>query len=124
MRLLTHNQLVCVRKGCQNAFPLQLTFLRVEQEDSEPNASMVLHLLPRLEYPVLLACAKALRIDGLPDALPESINIVDHRDLLELLHTVLFDIHVVTGSLTCPVCSHIYDIVMGIPSMRVDEKDL
>eukprot|EP00461_Guttulinopsis_vulgaris_P010288 UN10363 len=122
MRLLTHNQLVCIRKGCQNAFPLQLTFIRVEQEESDPNVELVLHLLTRIEYPVLLATARALNIEGLPDLLPDSINATDHRELLELLYTILFDIHVVTGTLTCPVCKHVYDITMGIPSMRVDER--
>lgn len=123
MRLLTHNQLVCVRRGCQNAFPLQITFVRVEHEESDPNCEMVMHLLPRIEYPVLVASAKALKIN-IPDQLPENISIVDHRELLETLHTLLFDLHVVSGSLTCPVCKHIYEIDMGIPSMRVDEKDL
>lgn len=125
MRLLTHNQLVCVRNGCENAFPLQITYVTVEQEESDPNIELVMHLLPRIEYPVLLAAARALNI-SLPDKLPETIDPAnaEHHELLETLHTVLFDIHVVNGSLKCPVCSHIYEIAKGIPNMRVDEKDL
>lgn len=124
MRLLTHNQLVCIRKGCQNAFPLQITFIRVEQDESAANAELVLHLLPRLDYGVLSATARALNISGLPETLPDSLNLEEHTELLELLYQILFDIHVVTGTLTCPVCKHVYDISSGIPSMRIDEKDL
>ena len=72
MRLLTHNQLVCVRKGCAQHYPLALAATKVEQgadgadsdeeevdEEEEAAAQMdfVLHLLPNLDYAVLRAAA-------------------------------------------------------------------
>lgn len=53
---------------------------------------MVMHLLPRLDYPVLLASARALNLEGFPDELPESINAESHRELLEKLYTLIFDV--------------------------------
>ena len=75
MRLLTHNQLVCVRKGCANHYPLTLTATKVEkagqgeddeemEEDDEEEAAakldFVLHLLPNVDYSVLLTAATAV----------------------------------------------------------------
>lgn len=58
MRLLAANMLVCIVKGCQNNFPLQIVPTRVEQEESEANVDFVLHMLPRIEYPALVQMAK------------------------------------------------------------------
>ncbi len=61
MRLLAANMLVCIVKGCQNNFPLQIVPTRVEQEESEANVDFVLHMLPRIEYPALVQMAKEVR---------------------------------------------------------------
>lgn len=80
MRLLTHNQLVCVRKGCANHYPLQLQATTVESTYSqggvdddaddemdddadEVNLDFVLHLLPNLDYKVLYDAATKVRRD-------------------------------------------------------------
>lgn len=58
MRLLTHNQLICVVKGCEDNYPLKLTAKKVEQEESEFNPEFILGLLSHLNYQVLynVAC--------------------------------------------------------------------
>ena len=55
MRLLTHNQLICVRGGCVNNFPLQLELKQVEQLETELNADFIVHMLPNIDYKVLQA---------------------------------------------------------------------
>jgi hypothetical protein len=72
MRLLTHNQLVCVRKGCAAHYPLALAATKVEQsadgrdeeeeevdeeEEAAAQLDFVLHLLPNVDYAVLRAAA-------------------------------------------------------------------
>jgi hypothetical protein len=77
MRLLTHNQLVCVRKGCASHYPLQLQPTKVEKlsddvqdEDDEEmdeaeelsaKLDFILHLLPNVDYSVLRTAANAVR---------------------------------------------------------------
>jgi len=100
MRLLTHNQLVCVRKGCNNHYPLILAATKMERqatssanasaadssssgkmqqdedeseeelEEEEPNLDFVLHVLPNLDYAVLRDTANKL---GVGEGLPETL---------------------------------------------------
>ena len=80
MRLLTHNQLVCVRKGCASHYPLQLRAEAVEksgdssvdsdgeeeeqevdtEEEVQAKLDFVLHLLPNVDYAVLCAAAASV----------------------------------------------------------------
>lgn len=102
MRLLTHNQLVCVRKGCSNHYPLDLQATTVEathgaedddDEEDAPNLDFVLHLLPNLNYPVLLQAATKLGLTGLPETINvHEIKKTEHAALLTRLHEVLLDV--------------------------------
>ena len=80
MRLLTHNQLVCVRKGCASHYPLQLRASAVEksgdasvdsdgdeeeqevdtEEEVQAKLDFVIHLLPNVDYAVLGAAAASV----------------------------------------------------------------
>jgi hypothetical protein len=57
MRLLTHNQLICVKAGCVNNYPLQLELKSVEQVETELNPDFIVHILPNVDYKVLHAVA-------------------------------------------------------------------
>ena len=95
MKLLTHNRLVCVRKGCDNAFPLQIVFREVEEvNDDEPEQAVAktLHLLPRIDYPVLRGAAEALEIKDLPEELPALLDPDRDAELVVALHRVLFNV--------------------------------
>lgn len=59
MRLLTHNQLVCIRLGCNQQYPLTIIPTKVEQTESEEvNIQFLLRILPNIEYTVLTQVAK------------------------------------------------------------------
>lgn len=38
-------------------------------------------------------------------------------ELLQRLHHILLEIHVIEGAMVCPNCSHIFPIKNGIPNM-------
>jgi multifunctional methyltransferase subunit TRM112 len=129
MRLLTHNQLVCVKPDCVNSFPLKLVPEAVEQEETEFNADFVVNIMPRVDYAVLHAVATTdLGIDTLPavDAMPDTntLTVATHGELLKALHTVLVDTHVVAGALVCNECAREYKIVDRIPNMRLNEEEV
>ena len=102
MRLLTHNQLVCVRKGCANHYPLDLQATTVEathgaedddDEEDAPNLEFVLHLLPNLDYTVLYNAATKLGLTGLPEKIDvAALKLNEHAELLTRLHEVLLDV--------------------------------
>lgn len=101
MRLLTHNQLVCVKKGCDNAFPLQLSLRQVEQNETEVNYDLVIHLLGRVDYDVLRSAATALNITNLPETLPPVPTVEEHEELLSTLHTLLLDVRIIYLRVPC-----------------------
>ena len=57
MRLLSANMLVCIVKGCQNSFPLQIVATGLERADTELNPDFILHMLPRIEWNALVTMA-------------------------------------------------------------------
>jgi hypothetical protein len=60
MRLLTHNHLACVRKGCPKTYPLTLEAETVEQEDTDCNSAFIAHLMVNIDYPLLYSTAQQL----------------------------------------------------------------
>lgn len=145
MRLLTHNQLICIRKQCSKHFPLSIEATHVEAEDTDANLEFILHIvrtsiiktspayfctsptwqLPTIEYAALVAAAKAIGVE-LPEQIPsiDQISVDQHKDLLLQLHSALLDTHIVEGKLVCSKCSREYPINSGIPNMRLREDEV
>ncbi len=74
MRLLTHNMLMCNKKGVLNGFPLKIQASKLVYEETEFNAVFVAHMVQKLEYPALLQaladikkCPVFVREDGGPE---------------------------------------------------------
>lgn len=125
MRLLTHNQLVCIVKGCAGHYPLQLAAKKVTREESDINPEFISSLMSKIDYAVLLQAAGRLGIMELPAELPANLhNVEAHGDLLQTLHSVLLDTHVEEGDLKCGKCGRVYPIQLGIPNMRLTEFEV
>lgn len=122
MRLLTHNNLLC---PATRTFPLRLIPTEVEQEETDFNAEFVIRLITKLEYGVLLKAAQSCGIASLPSSLPRDGKLTQEQDgeLLQLLHTVLLDTHVMAGHLENKE-GRKYLIQQGIPNMRLNEDEV
>ena len=131
MRLLTHNQLICVRRSCTNNYPLDVEAKSLEREATDFNPDFIFHLLPTIDYSVLHKTAVKLGISStLPPELPQlhDMKLEDNKgkydELLKLLHTILIDTHVTEGVLKCNGCERNYPIQQGIPNMRLREEEM
>lgn len=128
MRLLTHNQLVCIVKGCGSSRALRVEATKVEQEETEPNLEFVANVMGKVDYAALHEVAVQVGIEGLPapGAVPDftRLSVDEHGDLLRLLHRVLLDTHVEEGQLVCQECSRAYPVQRGIPYMRLNESEI
>ena len=60
MRLLTHNHLSCIRKGCTKRYPLALHAEQVEQSESDCKPTFIAHTMIHIDYPVLYSTANDL----------------------------------------------------------------
>lgn len=96
-------------------------------EKSPINRELLVKLLPKLDYAVLLGAVQQVAphvSQGLPE-LPAELNHLDDDDLvMENLHLVLFDVHVMEGNLVCPDTKRKFPIKEGIPNMVLHEDEL
>jgi multifunctional methyltransferase subunit TRM112 len=142
MRLLTHNYLKSTVKGTEKGFPLIIEATKIEYEESHFNLEFVKKLLQKLDYQALVtairqiapSCTDIIQLPELPDSIDGLIRSEDDDDddedkqvdlaLLKQLHTVLFDVHVVEGTLVCPDTGRRFPIKMGIPNMILHEDEI
>lgn len=99
-------------------------------EESPFDSDLVRRMLPKVNYAALRsacsnikeACyAQSVQLPVLPDELPyESID----DGLISDLFRVLFDIHIISGSLVCPDTGREFPIKEGIPNMILHEDEL
>ncbi|KAI9228904.1 MAG: hypothetical protein DHS80DRAFT_30327 [Piptocephalis tieghemiana] len=123
MRILTHNMLQCHAVGCtSNNFPLRLEELQIERDEVEVNAAFLVGLLPKLDWPALVATAEQLGFAGLPDTIPEEAE--TNEAFLEQLNSVLLETHIQEGRMVCNGCGHVYRIKDGIPNMLLSEHEV
>lgn len=57
MKLYTHNMMISPVKGITKNYPLGIEADAVEERDVDFDAQFIKHILPTIDYPVLLASA-------------------------------------------------------------------
>ena len=88
-------------------------------EESAFDREFLVHLLPTLEWPSLRDAARAVGVT-LPDALDDALK--TDEAFLRALHHILFDVHVVEGSLRCVESGQVFPISDGRPNMMLPEE--
>jgi multifunctional methyltransferase subunit TRM112 len=133
MRLLTHNLL---RNNAADAkgkgYPLRLTAtkVRVDEHDDDSGGASNNTALPSslasiastLDWPSLVQAATAVGIATLPEMLTD--DLLQDPDFCRACWHVLLHVHVVQGTLTCPVTQREFAIHDGIPNMMLDETEV
>ncbi|CAB4427555.1 unnamed protein product [Rhizophagus irregularis] len=120
MRLVTHNMLQCHVKGCNsNNFPLQLSDVEIEIQETDFNPKFLRNMLSKLEWNALVKTALEINITTLPNVLPNDLD----EEFLKMLHRVLLETHIKQGQMICPNCNHTYPIKDGIPNMLLSETE-
>ncbi|ORZ32080.1 hypothetical protein BCR44DRAFT_34699 [Catenaria anguillulae PL171] len=122
VRLLTHNMLQCHVKNCNNGFPLRFDNPEIEISEQEINTDFLVNMLPRIHWPALRSTATELGLQELPESMPE--DAATNQDFLQLLHRILMETAIKSGSMVCPNCEHVYPIRDGIPNMLLNEDEV
>eukprot|EP00164_Ancoracysta_twista_P011697 GFYU01018142.1.p2 GENE.GFYU01018142.1~~GFYU01018142.1.p2 ORF type:complete len:131 (+),score=32.96 GFYU01018142.1:26-394(+) len=122
MRLITHNMLMCNKKGCTtDNFPLKLTATETDKDETEVNVEFLKHILPKLQWDIVVATAKENNMN-LPDTLtPDQL---DNEEVAQAIHDAIVDWRVVAGSLECQGCERVYPIKSSIPNMILNEDEV
>lgn len=64
MKLLTHNMLICNRKGCTiEHFPMKIEPTKLGVHESEFNPAFILNVLPKIEWAALVKGARDVIIN-------------------------------------------------------------
>lgn len=97
-------------------------------EDSPLDTELVTKLLPKLNYPAVVTAVQEIscQIDPKPPELPKELPEVPELEtsVLEALHHVLFNIHIIEGALICPDTGRRFPIKQGIPNMILHEDEI
>ena len=117
MRLITHNMLKCNVKGVENGYPLKIEASSVEEVEAEYDENLARRMLGKIN---LAAVQSALADLNLNIIVSES----DDESNLKLLHHVLFEIHILEGSLVCPESGRRFPVKDGIPNMLLHEDEV
>ena len=129
MKLITHNILMCNKKGCtKNNFPLKLavkSFSDFEPENAQEFSAILMHrLLEKIDWPAL-----RLTVASVPEwaiQLPEEVTPELSQDdkFLHDLHLLLVRRQIVDGEMECPNCTRVYEIKNGIANMLLQEDEV
>ena len=121
----------------QKGYPLLIQATKVEYIATPVNYEFIQKILPKLDYPVFYQAAQqmaaALCQPPLP-TLPTSLDKVTLqlssqeeepiKDMLQRIHTVLLDYHIMEGVMVCPDTGRKFTILQGIPNMVLHEDEL
>lgn len=128
MRLLTHNFLQSNVRGTTKGYPLKIVPSEILVEDSPVDTELVRKVLPKLQYSAVVAAVGEIyeKVDPKPPAIPNELPQDGEVDesVLEALHQVLFNIHVLEGELICPDTQRKFPIKQGIPNMILHEDEI
>ncbi|RLN96843.1 hypothetical protein BBJ28_00017956 [Nothophytophthora sp. Chile5] len=125
MRLITHNLLMCNKKGVDNGFPLRIEPEAVEVVACDFHAEFVRKMLGKLDWAAFLEGAKALQVaDGLPTTLPSTEEGATDEETLRKIHHALMEVHVKQGKLVCPESGREFPVIDGIPNMLLNEDEV
>ena len=135
MKLITHNILMCNKKGCtQNNFPLRLIAHKVEVYNDEAAMEYTPHLITRLlekiDYAALYQTVQALQwndVQQLPAPLEGGLASPDwakDEAFLQNLYEICCRRHILEGAMQCPNCSREYAIKNGIANMLLNEDEV
>ncbi|KAF4036758.1 Trm112p-like protein [Phytophthora infestans] len=125
MRLITHNLLVCNKKGVENGYPLAIEAEEVEVVACDFQAAFVRKMLTKLDWNAFLTGAKALKLaDGFPETLPTAEEGATDEEMLRKIHHALLEVHVKQGKLVCPESGRAFPIIDGIPNMLLNENEV
>ncbi|CCG80906.1 Trm112 [Taphrina deformans PYCC 5710] len=128
MKLLTSNFLTCAVKSCRghpDAYPLHFSDCELSQTNLEFNPTFIQNIMPRIEWPALLAVCAELGNTSLPGQAPEKMDDSEEgQAVLQSLHNVLLETSVREGKMTCGKCGHVYLVKEGIANMLLAEHEV
>ena len=135
MKLITHNILMCNKKGCTtNNFPLKIIATKVERYDEDSamefTVPLMQRLLEKIEYSALYSTVQGLNwqdVKPLPapeegGAWPQGLE--NDQEFLQNLYEICVRRHITEGGLQCPNCEREFPIQNGIANMLLNEDEV
>ncbi|PQE26072.1 hypothetical protein CJF32_00001608 [Rutstroemia sp. NJR-2017a WRK4] len=117
MKVLTLNFLTCAVKACKStsaSFPLHPKECSLVSNDIPINPTLLLNILPRIDWNALITISSELGFPSLPPTAPEPETLQNDEKMMKELHTLLMETEIEEGSLVCGNCGHEYRVKEGI----------
>ncbi len=103
--------------------PASLSLSQVETVEADFDAAFLRHILPRLDWPALVAGAAALGADPPLPADPPTPAQLEDDTFLRSLHHALLEVCLAEGALVCPGSGRRFPVVKGVPNMLLAEGE-
>eukprot|EP00924_Labyrinthula_sp_SR-Ha-C_P015439 snap_masked-scaffold_84-processed-gene-0.9-mRNA-1 protein AED:0.40 eAED:0.40 QI:0/-1/0/1/-1/1/1/0/130 len=130
MRLITHNMLVCNKKGVKNGYPLKIEIEELVEEPTDYTPEFVKAMLAKVDYAVFYGAVKQVKEELLttlpsPELMREN-NATETltEEQLSNIHKCLMELSVKEGALVCPESGRKFPISNGIPNMLLNEDEV
>ena len=96
---------------------------QVETVEADFDAAFLRHILPRLDWPALVAGAAALGAEPPLPADPPTADQLQDDAFLRTLHHALLEVCLAEGALVCPGSGRRFPVVKGVPNMLLAEGE-
>jgi len=96
-------------------------------EESPVDIELVRKMLPKLQYSAVLGAVADItdKVEPPLPSIPTELNGDDlEESTLEILHHILFNVHILEGELICPDTGRKFPIKQGIPNMILHEDEI
>jgi multifunctional methyltransferase subunit TRM112 len=91
--------------------------------EADFDAAFLRHILPRLDWPALVAGAAALGAEPPLPADPPTADQLQDDAFLRTLHHALLEVCLAEGALVCPGSGRRFPVVKGVPNMLLAEGE-
>jgi uncharacterized protein YbaR (Trm112 family) len=123
MKLITHNILICNRKGCTKNYPLFIKANKINFENSVFDNELITKLIKKIDFNVLNEASKQLNVFK-ADISMLSEEEKNQNDIKSYFHFLLNEVSVEDGFLVCEGCGREYEIKDGIPNMVLGDDEV
>eukprot|EP00211_Chloroparvula_japonica_P012854 CAMPEP_0119118754 /NCGR_PEP_ID=MMETSP1310-20130426/529_1 /TAXON_ID=464262 /ORGANISM="Genus nov. species nov., Strain RCC2339" /LENGTH=113 /DNA_ID=CAMNT_0007108141 /DNA_START=96 /DNA_END=437 /DNA_ORIENTATION=+ len=107
--------------GVKERYPLGLVVGKIELQENEFDPAFVLHMLSKLNYPVLRKAASICQFNDLPEQPPANPTVENDGQFLQAVFHAISNIDVIEGTLVCFESKREFPIAGGVPNMLVND---
>jgi multifunctional methyltransferase subunit TRM112 len=125
MKLLTHNILMCNKKGCSiNNYPLKINANKIITKEHIFDEDSLKRFVKKIDFKGLKSACNDLNINLQYDFESLTEEQKNNSEFLKYMNNILFEIIIEDGILKCNNCGREYKIENGITNLMLNDDEI